>query len=51
MIKEKQKLNEKRQKYEITDQLSISSSNICGGALGPDWVANRTMKGASSVSK
>ena len=49
IVKEKQKLNEKRQKYETTDQ--ISSSHICGGALGPDWAANRSMKGASSVSQ
>ncbi|CAF1171294.1 unnamed protein product [Rotaria sordida] len=50
MVKEKQKLNEKRQKYEIADQTNIqtSSSSICGGALGPDWVANRSMKGAFS---
>ncbi len=54
IIKEKQKLNEKRQKYEITDRSAhtqISSSNICGGALGPDWAINRSMKGASSVSQ
>ncbi len=50
MVKEKQKLNEKRQKYETT-QAQTTSSNICGGALGPDWAANRSMKGALSVSK
>jgi hypothetical protein len=49
IVKENQKLNEKRQKYEITDRIT-SSSHICGGALGPDWAANRSMKGASSVS-
>jgi hypothetical protein len=50
MVKEKQKLNEKRQKYETTEA-QTTSSNICGGALGPDWAANRSMKGALSVSK
>jgi len=57
MVKEKQKLNEKRQKYEINDRLSdlthhqTSSSNICGGALGPDWATNRSMKGTLSVPR
>ncbi|CAF1576603.1 unnamed protein product [Adineta steineri] len=54
IVKEKQKLNEKRRKYEVTNQptnVEISSSNICGGALGPDWAANRSMKGASSESR
>lgn len=56
MVKEKQKLNEKRQKYEIIQHLSdpadtqASTSKICGGALGPDWAANRPMKGALAVS-
>ena len=49
MVKEKEKLNEKRQKYEITS-LQTNSTTICGGALGPDWVANRSMKGTLSVS-
>lgn len=48
MIKEKEKLNEKRQKYEITN-IQKDSTNLCGGALGPDWAANRSMKGALSV--
>jgi hypothetical protein len=54
MIKEKQKLNEKRQKYEITDRSSdtqTTSPNICGGALGPDWTTNRMMKGTSSIPR
>ncbi|CAF1051950.1 unnamed protein product [Adineta ricciae] len=50
LAKEKQKLNEKRQKYETTDRLASTQSstgNLCGGALGPDWAAERSMKGAS----
>ncbi len=50
MVKEKEKLNEKRQKYAVTNT-QTDSSNICGGALGPDWAANRTMKGTLSVRK
>lgn len=48
MVKEKEKLNEKRQKYELTN-IQADSTNICGGALGPDWAANRSMKGTLSV--
>ena len=57
MNKEEQRLNEKRQRYETAELLSnpidtrTSSLNICGGALGPDWAANRTMKGAFSVGR
>ena len=51
MVKEKQKLNEKRQKYEVTNQLSDNPTNICGGALGPDWATNRSMKGALSTPR
>jgi len=49
-VKEKQKLNEKRQKYEISNN-QTSSSNICGGALGPDWATNRSMKGSLTVPR
>lgn len=49
IVKEEQKLNEKRQKYEITDP--IDNQTICGGALGPDWAANRSMKGALSTPR
>ncbi|CAF0938146.1 unnamed protein product [Rotaria sp. Silwood1] len=54
MVKEKQKMNEKRQKYEMVDQpvdpthIRTSSTKICGGALGPDWATHRSMKGAFS---
>ncbi|CAF3287369.1 unnamed protein product [Rotaria socialis] len=54
IVKEQQKLNEKRQKYEITEIPSELQNNhttslkICGGALGPDWATGRSMKGALS---
>lgn len=31
------------------DDTTRLSSQICGGALGPDWAINRSMKGAASV--
>lgn len=49
MVKEEQKLNEKRQKYEIADRTDHQA--ICGGALGPDWAANRSMKGTLSTPR
>lgn len=49
MVKEQEKLNEKRQKYETVNIQQTNSSQICGGALGPDWAANRSMKGVLSV--
>lgn len=50
MVKEKEKLNEKRQKFETTN-IQKDSTNLCGGALGPDWAANRSMKGTLSVRR
>ena len=38
-----------KKKDVTTDEPTPPSSKICGGALGPDWAINRSMKGAASV--
>ena len=35
--------------FDIENQ--TASSTICGGALGPDWAVNRSMRGATAVSR
>ncbi|CAF0943950.1 unnamed protein product [Didymodactylos carnosus] len=51
---QEEKLNEKRTKYEtveITNKPIKMTSSISGGALGPDWAVNRTMKGLGQKTR